>query len=528
MKQIRIVTAIAAAFMAATSVLAGCVGPAAATPSPSPSFTWPDALHLAATGSSGEMKMLSWASVMQAGLGGPVVRVVNEPAWTNAYKDMAENRMVLSQIDKSTMRDCIEALNEYAAPDGGPWPAGLVWVDSLAATGFMVRGSSNIMKPEDIRPGVKIAIWNDKSATLTPFRSLLAWAGLNEKDVVWINTGNYDACPRAVVEGRADLCMAPPVSPAVMEAGNAPGGIRYVALNPGDNPAGAAAFLEISPLYNFGPITVGPKSALGTWGIVSYKYLGANMAADPELIYRLVKWLDENYDSYKDTYESNVQMTLADLIEVLETTYMPVHPGLIKYLQEKGVWNEDYARRDGVNQALFQGYIEGYKDAMSRARAQGVEVKPNNPAWIKLWEDYKVEKGIPVLQMHVSLTQDAVPLLPAGYTPPASAATSPAVTPAAPATKIPFEVTGITNAHPGKDVTVTVRTAPGALVKITFVMPNGTESAYPAEREKTAGADGTVSWTWNINSHVPAGEASFNFTVKANGLTDVFAVKQTI
>jgi hypothetical protein len=122
-----------------------------------------------------------------------------------------------------------------------------------------------------------------------------------------------------------------------------------------------------------------------------------------------------------------------------------------------------------------------------------------------------------------------VPVFPAGYTPPASTAPPPTVTATAPAAaKIPFEVTGIKDAHPGKDVTVAVKTAPGAAVKITFVMPNGTESTYPAEREKTAGADGVVSWTWNINSHVPAGEASFVFLVKANGLEETFTVKQTI
>jgi hypothetical protein len=520
--------------LAVLILIAGCGGPAAATTTAlAANFTWPDALHFAATGSSGEMKMLSWASVMQAGLGGPIIRVVNEPAWTNAYRDMAQNRMVLCQIDKSTMRDSIEALNEYATPDGGPWPAGLVWVDSLAATGFMVRGNSGISKPEDIRPGMKIAIWNDKSATMTPFLALLAWAGLDKSQIVWVNTGNYDACPRAVVEGRADICMAAPVSPAVMESSNAPGGVSYIALDPAANPGGAAAFLELSPLYNFGPINVGPKNVVGIWGILSYKYLGAHLDADTELIYRLVRWLDENYEAYKDTYESNVQMTRADLLEVLETTYMPVHPGLIKYLEEKGLWSGALARRNEVNTALLERYISGYQDAMARAGAQGVEVKPNNPAWIKMWEDYKVEKGIPVIQMHVSLAQDALPKMPAGYvtpetqTPaqPPAAATAPSSTQPS---KIPFEVVSIDGARPGSDVTVMVKTVPGAEVKITFMMPSGAESAYPSERTKIAGPDGTISWTWNINSRVPAGEASLIFNIKSGGVEETVTVKKII
>ena len=417
MKKKRFVLLLISAAMAATVILAGCGKPADTDRIPG-SFTWPVAMHFAATGSSGEMKVLSWATVMQNSLSGPIIRVVTEPAWTNTYRDMAQSRMVLCQIDKSTLRDCIEAINEYASADGGPWMAGLIWIDSLADTGFMVRGNSGIYKPEDIKPGTRIAIWNDKSATLSPFRSLLAWGGIGEEDVVWVNTGDYDSCPRAVADGRADICMSAPVSPAVMEASNAPGGVRYISLNPADNPSGAAAFLKISPLYNFGPITVGPKNVLGTWGIVSYKYLGTNMATDAELIYQIVKWLDENHDKYRNAYESNVQMTFGDLLEVLETTYLPLHPGLVKYLQDKGIWNADYERRNEINTALFQLYIAGYQDAMREAASLGLDIKANNSRWIEFWENYKLTHQIPIIQMHVSLTQDAVPVMPPGYVPP--------------------------------------------------------------------------------------------------------------
>ena len=93
--------------------------------------------------------------------------------------------------------------------------------------------------------------------------------------------------------------MTAPVSPAVSDAAASPGGIRYVSLHPADNPAGANAFLNLSPLYNFGPITVGPDSARGTWGIISYKYLASNLSTDSGLVYNMAKWLDVNYDKYK-------------------------------------------------------------------------------------------------------------------------------------------------------------------------------------------------------------------------------------
>lgn len=397
------------AFIVMLSAGCGSAAGTAVTPETTTSgapFQWPAALHLAATGSSGEAKTVSWATVMETSLGGTLVRVVNEASWTNTYKDMAAGNMVLSQIDKSTLRDCVEALNEYASPDGGPWMAGLVWIDSLASTGFMVRADSGIFKPEDIAAGTKIAIWNDKSATMTPFLSLLAWSGLGQQDITWVNTGDYDACVRAVAEGRADVCMAAPVAPAVMEASASPHGVRYIALNPHDNPAGAQAFLAKSPLYDFGPITAGPQNVVGTWSIVSYKYLGTGMDTDPELVYNMAKWLDENYDQYKDRYASNKNMTIGDLTAALQTIYIPVHPGLVKYLTEKGVWNADYEARNRVNIALFQDYCAAYKAAMSDAAARGIEIKSSNPAWITFWEDYKQSSGLTAIRMHLSLTEN--------------------------------------------------------------------------------------------------------------------------
>jgi TRAP transporter TAXI family solute receptor len=517
-----------ASLLLAAGTAAGCAGPAA-TGSTSPSihtsaaanvFTWPEALHFAATGSSGEAKMTSWASVMEADLGGPLVRVATEAAWTNTYRDMAAADMVLSQLDNATFSDCVQGVKEYASADGGPWMAGLVWVDSLAATGFMVRGNSAMHVPEDIKPGTKIAIWNDNVGTMAPFLSLLAWAGVSKDDIVWVNTGDYNMCVQAVIEGRADLCMAAPVIPAVMEAAAAPGGIRYISMNPQEDPEGAKAFLALSPLYSFGPIPAGPASAVGTWAVVSYKYLASNMSTDPELVYNMAKWLDENYDKYKDSYSSNTNMTLQDLIKVLQTTYIPVHPGLVKYLKEKGIWNADYENRNQTNIALLQRYCDAYAQASDLASKQGMQVNASSNSWIAFWENYKAAMGIPLIRMHVSLTQDAEPVMPAGYVPPettAAAATTAPPASTSQAASIPFEVVSISDAHPGDDVTVTVRTVSGAEVQITFIMPNGTKSAFPSDNVKTAGADGTITWTWNINSHVPAGEATYSFTVKSGG-----------
>ena len=75
-------------------MLWGCGGSATNNISPTETaFRWPDALLFAATGDSGQAKMVSWASAMQNGLNGPLIRVITEAAWTNTYSDMKAGKV---------------------------------------------------------------------------------------------------------------------------------------------------------------------------------------------------------------------------------------------------------------------------------------------------------------------------------------------------------------------------------------------------------------------------------------------------
>jgi hypothetical protein len=232
-------------------------------------------------------------------------------------------------------------------------------------------------------------------------------------------------------------------------------------------------------------------------------------------------------------------MTLNDLITVLQTTYVPVHPGLAKYLTDKGIWNAGYEKRNQTNTALFRQYMNGYQDAMTKGAALNIDIKANNDKWIEYWENYKLSNKIPLIEMHVSLTQDAPIVMPPGYiaatTVPATtvpATTTPPTTSAAPtstpaSTDIPFTLVSILNdagnaPHPGDNVAVIGKTTPGASVKILFTYTLSgvaTPSAYPPapDNTQTAGADGIVKYTWNINNHIPAGAVIYTFTITLNG-----------
>jgi hypothetical protein len=93
---------------------------------------------------------------------------------------------------------------------------------------------------------------------------------------------------------------------------------------------------------------------------------------------------------------------------------------------------------------------------------------------------------------------------------------------------IPVDIVNISDAHPGDDIEVTIKTKPGIEVNILFISPSGSKSAYPKDNTRVAGEDGTITWHWNINSHVPSGEATLTFTPTGGTPDSVVTVKKQI
>jgi hypothetical protein len=497
--------------------------PAGGTVAGATDWQWPDQVHITASGDSGLAKYVSWTSIMEADTG-MAIRVIPEADPGTGLFYLPRGDAFLSSASKNILADVIEAREDHATRNGGAFQMRVVWVHDLANAGFFVRGDSEIKTIYDIGPGTRFSVWNMRPSTLNPPRSLLAWVQVPEQDIIWVDAGDFEGAMRAITEGRADIAFGFPTSPMLLEVSAAPHGIRFLDLNAGADPEGARRWQANDPLYSFAPMASGIKEARGVWGTVGYILDITDAGADPDLVYHTAQWLDENYDRYQAAYDSNKYMTLDHLVEALKTTFIPVHEGLIRYLDEKDLWTDAHDERQAENIALLTKYREAYAGAIRIADARGIEVAPNNPAWLNWWETYKASQKIPKVGEHISLTESgasviptAVPITEPAPPPPTSTTTTEKTTnPAAGGVSVEF----VSVTDPVKvdaTIRVEVKARPGAVCKLVMTLADGAVSGFPKDPVKTADAAGNVTWEWVLFRHTPAGDTGLEVTATLDG-----------
>lgn len=366
-------------------------------------WQWPDKLAIVSAPGVGLASTTGWSSEMAKDTG-MTTRVVPEINTMLKFKWLKEGRFFCAAEASMVIRELTEALRGYAVRDGGPYQLRVIWSYNQADAGFIVRGDSEIETIYDIGPGTKIADLTPVPGLWLMVQGLLAWVGVDEADIVRVPASSYGACLRALSGGQADIALAQVLSPDVMEAAAAPHGIRYLDLNAPEDPEGAKRFLEFIPTTSFGVMSQSPECT-GVWGLVAINPLMTRAEEDTELVYHFVKWLDENYEVYKDNHFWNQYMTIENTMHILETWFVPAHDGLIKYLKEKGLWTAAHDARQAQNIELITKYVDAYQEAIDIADDQDITVNPENEEWIELWENYKKQLGLPGIKMHIGLEE---------------------------------------------------------------------------------------------------------------------------
>jgi len=346
--------------------------------------------------------MVGWTTPLQESTG-MMIRLVVEENSTAATTYLVQGDFAMGTSD---MGDASRTAGEMASAtrDLGPIDRRIVYPHGSGGRGYAVRGDSGIVTPHDIKPGMKYChiTWVPNALT-EQLPALLAWGQVDMDDIVLVPVGGIPATSRMVMEGQADITHGYPASPQWIENEASPHGLAWIKLDPAADPEGAERFLEIDGGAAFGKITnSSTPSGLGAPSIVTIPSIVAMADQDTEFIYNLVKWFDENYETFKDNHPYCKGMTLSNLMNLAEVEFVALHDGAVKYLEEKGLWTSDHEKRRQQNIALQQRYVDAYQEALYLADSSGIKVDPANEVWIELWEKYKRELGLPKFRLHTT------------------------------------------------------------------------------------------------------------------------------
>ena len=360
-----------------------------------PPFQWPDNITILSysTGSIDYAVGVAWSTIM-ASETGIKIRLVAEDSDYLRSLWVSQGRFDMG-IGVGARMD-LENAEQFATRVMGPYHFRILWPIFLSEQGFTVRGDSGIDTPYDLK-GKKVADLAFAGAFgRQVMTALLAWGNLTPEDVTWVPIPSNDVLSRSIIDGKVDVGVGDVSSPRWYEAAAAPHGISIINLNPLEDPGGARRFLKVLDRFQFAKINSGVPDIRGRWGLISFLAYGCSAGhMSEDFAYHFVKWMNENYDLYKDKHFLLGNMKPEGVISIHETQATPVHEGVIKYLKEIGLWTDEHQARQQKKLDLNKRYIDAYAAALTIADEKGIEVNPANEEWIQLWKDYIKELGIP-------------------------------------------------------------------------------------------------------------------------------------
>ncbi|NMG39658.1 ABC transporter substrate-binding protein [Chelativorans sp. ZYF759] len=390
-----------------TSILAGLAGVAltiglmagtANNAAAEDNYEWPQFFNVITpiVGTANHSLAVAWTGEFTAQTGSrarvlPAPNGFSRAAWLN----QDEGRIVLVQA--SDYFDQMDAADGYATRDAGPTDTRMINMNQVTGWGYMVRGDSAIESFNDIGPGTRVSYSPSSSFLISGVQALLAYRDLTPEDVTLVEVGNYGANTAVIPEGRADVTFTSPTSGPSYEAEAGPNSIRWLPLpREEEDPEAFARYRAQHPGYVAMEVESGVTTSHGLYMDHAFQANHVRADEDPEFVYQLLKWMDEQHDSFKEDFTHAHMMSIDNLVAFLDNgALQPLHEGAIRYLEEIGRWTEAHQTRQDQLVEMAQAQEAGYRAAIEAAEAEGIAIEPDNQAWIDFWRTYRAENGLP-------------------------------------------------------------------------------------------------------------------------------------
>lgn len=363
-------------------------------------YDWPKVFIVNSTssGSSAYAQCLAWATLLETD-SGMSIRLMPEDSNNTKFRNVKNGDTHCMYDSITDTANLLQATHGFQTADGGPFPVRNLWIDNVQTALMVVRGDSDIQSIDDINEKTKLACWADPSMEGV-IAATAAMVGCEVSDLNIIECSAYTDMIKMVVDGSAEVCpYITSTSSALIEAAAGPKGIKVLDFDPNKYPEKCAAWQTVFPTHSFSQAVTGYEGAIGKYGYSPYSGLWCSADLDTELVYNMTKYFIENEEKIVPTHSLFEFYWNLDFYKgFADKTCIPLHEGVIKYLEEIGQWDDKNADRQEYNVKLVDWYTDLYKEAIEAAKSKGITVGIQGDEWTNFWEQYKEDAKIPIIK----------------------------------------------------------------------------------------------------------------------------------
>ncbi|MEO7855295.1 MAG: TAXI family TRAP transporter solute-binding subunit, partial [Rubrivivax sp.] len=257
------------------------------------------------------------------------------------------------------------------------------------AFGVFTAGDGGITKLQDLK-GKRVAFVAGNPSVNVKCEAFLSFAGLKTSDVQVVTFPTYGAAMSSVQQGQADASCTTTTPSQVYELEQARG-IRWLDV-PADDKLGWARLKAVAPFFSPYAETIGAGiSESKPAQILAYRYPIMVVRADmsDNEAYAIIKALDETYGMYKDATKAMPRWKLEQ--SGTPAIDAPFHPGAVRYLKERGIWNAEHQKWNDDRLARLNALRTAWTQALAEGKGKSDE------DFAKIW-DAQREKALAALK----------------------------------------------------------------------------------------------------------------------------------
>ncbi len=268
---------------------------------------------------------------------------------------------------------------EFASKEWGPQDLRLIWTP-YTSYGVATHEKSDINSLEDLK-GKKVPFIVGNHSVNIKTESILAFADLTWGDVEKIELSAYGAQTDALKQGQIDVVSMIPSAPGLYEV-ESMDGLKWLEMDAEDE-KGWERLQAVAPWLVPGEVAEGagiteekPADLIGYgYALVVYE------EQDPEEVYALLKAIDGTFDKWKDS-SSGLKGWHKDRI-IAEPLGVPMHEGTVKFLEEEGLWTEEFQQKNDALIERSQKLKALWEETLKNADEEGINEKDFPEYWLE-------------------------------------------------------------------------------------------------------------------------------------------------